>query len=92
VADAIGAREHRAGLDGHGQLAAAAGRGGATTGWNRGAAVIVLVALLTLLLSLNAWLLEPLVQGITTLLELPVLPWFALGIGAWLLAGERQRP
>jgi hypothetical protein len=54
--------------------------------------VIVLAVLLTLLLSLNAWLLEPLVQGITAVLELPVLPWLALAIGAWLLAGGQERP
>lgn len=54
--------------------------------------MIVLVVLLTLLLSLHAWLLEPLVQGITAALELPVLPWLALGIGAWVLAGGEKRP
>jgi len=50
--------------------------------------VIPLLLLLTLLLGLHAWLLEPTVQAITTLLELPALPWLALGVTAWVLAGR----
>ena len=50
-----------------------------------------LLLLLTMLLSLNAWLLEPLVQGITGVLELPLLPGLFLAVGAWVLAGN-QRP
>ena len=49
-----------------------------------------LLLLLTLLLSLNAWLLEPLVQGITGVLELPLLPWLFLAVGAWVLAGNQR--
>ena len=50
--------------------------------------MIALLLLLTVLLSLNAWLLEPLVQGITAVLELPRLPWLLLAFGAWVLAGK----
>ena len=52
--------------------------------------MIALLLLLTVLLSLNAWLLEPLVQGITAVLELPWLPWLLLALGAWVLAGKSR--
>lgn len=53
--------------------------------------VIALVLLLALLLSLNAWLLEPLMEAISAVLELSLWPWLALAAGAWLLAG-RDKP
>ena len=53
--------------------------------------MIALVLLLTLLLSLNAWLLEPLMEAISAVLELSLWPWLALAAGAWLLAG-RDKP
>lgn len=54
--------------------------------------MIVLLLVLSLLLGIHAWLLEPLVQGVTAVLELPMLPWLALGVAAWLLAGGQRRP
>ena len=52
--------------------------------------MIPLLLLLTLLLGLHAWLLEPTVLAITALLELSALPWLALGVAAWVLAGRGQ--
>ena len=54
--------------------------------------MIALLVLLALLLGLSHWLLEPLVQLGTTLLELTWLPWLVLLLGAWLLAGQSGRP
>lgn len=49
---------------------------------------MLLILLLGLLLSLNAWLLEPLLQGISHGLELRLAPWLLLALLAWLLAGR----
>ena len=54
--------------------------------------MIALLVLLALLLGLSHWLLEPLVQLGTTVLELTWLPWLALLLAAWLLAGQSGRP
>ena len=53
--------------------------------------MIALVLLLTLLLSLNTWRLESLMEAISAVLELSLWPWLALPAGAWLLAG-RDKP
>jgi len=50
--------------------------------------MIALLVLLALLLGLSHWLLEPLVQLGTRLLELTLLPWLTLALAAWLLAGR----
>ena len=50
-----------------------------------------LILQLALLLGLNQWLLEPAVHALTQLLELKVLPWFVVGIAAWLLAGRPEQ-
>jgi len=52
--------------------------------------VITLLLLLILLLGLNVWLLEPALAFGSKLLELRPLPWLALGISAWLLAGGNR--
>ena len=54
--------------------------------------MIVLLLVLSLLLGINAWLIEPLLQGLTAVLEQPILPWLALGVAAWLLAGGQRQP
>lgn len=51
---------------------------------------MALILLITLLLGLNHWLLEPLLFASSELLELKLLPWLALGLLAWLLAGEQK--
>ena len=59
------------------------------TAANAGAiAVILLTLLVGVLLTLTHWLLEPLTGWGETLLELRLLPWLALGVLAWLLAGR----
>ena len=50
--------------------------------------VILLTLLVSVLLTLNHWLLETLTGWGESLLELRLLPWLALGVGAWLLAGR----
>lgn len=51
--------------------------------------MLILTLLVTLLQSLSSWLLEPLVEALTPLLQLKsVGPWLALGLGAWFLAGR----
>jgi hypothetical protein len=51
--------------------------------------MLILTLLVALLQSLSHWLLETLVEGLTPLLQLKgVLPWLALGLGAWFLAGR----
>ena len=52
--------------------------------------VILLTLLVLVLLTLNHWLLETLTGWGESLLELRLLPWLALGVGAWLLAGRRD--
>ena len=47
-----------------------------------------LILLIAALLGFNHWLLEPAVQASSDLLELKLLPWLALGVAAWLLAGR----
>ena len=47
-----------------------------------------LILLIAALLGLNHWLLEPAVQASSELLELKLLPWLALGVAAWLMAGR----
>lgn len=47
-----------------------------------------LLLVLSLLLGLSHWLLEPLVSWCSQLLELQLLPWLLLVAGAWILAGE----
>jgi hypothetical protein len=49
--------------------------------------VILLTLLLSALLALNHWLLEPFTAWGEALLELRLLPWLALAVLAWLLAG-----
>lgn len=51
-------------------------------------AALLLVLLITLVAS--HWLLEPWFQPLQWLLELRALPWLALGLGAWLLAGPQR--
>jgi len=52
---------------------------------------MALILLITVLLSLNAWLLEPLLQLISHGLELRLLPWLLLGVVGWLLAGQPKK-
>ena len=52
---------------------------------------MALVLLISLLLGLNRWLLEPLLSASSDVLELNLLPWLAIGLLAWLLAGEQKR-
>ena len=47
-----------------------------------------LILLIAALLGLNHWLLEPAVQASTDLFELKLLPWLALGVAAWFVAGR----
>jgi len=47
-----------------------------------------LILLIAALLGFNHWLLEPAVQASTDLFELKLLPWLALGVAAWLVAGR----
>jgi hypothetical protein len=49
--------------------------------------MVLLVLFVLLVLSLSHWLLEPLVRGLTPLLSVAGLGWFALAGGLWLLAG-----
>ena len=48
---------------------------------------MALILLIALLLSLNHWLMEPLLQLISHGLELTLLPWLLVASVAWLLAG-----
>jgi hypothetical protein len=50
--------------------------------------VIALTLLLVLLLSIHHWLLEPLLSLGEAMVELTALPWLALGLLAWLIAGR----
>jgi hypothetical protein len=47
-----------------------------------------LILVIAVLMGLNHWLLEPALQASTDLFELKLLPWLALGVAAWLLAGR----
>lgn len=52
-----------------------------------------LLLLLLVLTALHHWLLEPLMVAGEALLELRLLPWLALALLGWVLAGESgQRP
>lgn len=50
--------------------------------------MINLLLLLSMLLALHHWLLEPLMRWSAAVLELGSLPWLALMVLAWLLAGR----
>ena len=50
--------------------------------------MILLTLLVGVLLTLAHWLLEPLTGWGEALLELRLIPWLALGVLAWLLAGR----
>ena len=50
--------------------------------------MINLVLLLSVLLALHHWLLEPLMHGSAAMLQLDALPWLVLAVLAWLLAGR----
>jgi hypothetical protein len=50
--------------------------------------LINLVLLLSVLLALHRWLLEPLMHGSAAVFELGGLPWLVLTVLAWLLAGR----
>ena len=50
--------------------------------------MILLSLLLSVLLALNYWLLEPFTAWGEALLELRLLPWLLLGVLAWLLAAH----
>ena len=52
-------------------------------------AALVLVLLITTVA--GHWLMEPLLHALLGPLEFGWLPWFVLGLGAWLLAGQ-ERP
>ena len=47
-----------------------------------------LILVIAVLMGLNHWLLEPALQASSDLLELKLLPWLALGLAAWLVAGR----
>lgn len=49
-----------------------------------------LVVIVTVALALAFWLMSPLSDALTPLVELHPLPWLLLLIGAWLLAGRPQ--
>ena len=51
-----------------------------------------LLLVLSLLLGLSHWLLEPLVTWSSQLLELQALPWLLLIAMAWVLAGKPAKP
>lgn len=53
-------------------------------------AVILLLLLLSVLLALHHWLLEPLINWGTALLDLRALPWLSLAVLSWLLAGSNK--
>jgi hypothetical protein len=46
-----------------------------------------LLLTLVIILAVLHWLLEPLLHGLEAPLQLQWMPWLALGLGAWLLAG-----
>lgn len=50
--------------------------------------MIALALVLTLLLGLHHWLLEPVLELSEALLELRGLPWLLLAVGASLLSGR----
>jgi hypothetical protein len=52
---------------------------------------MALILLLALLLSLNLWVLEPLLQLISHGLELRLLPWLLMAVFGWLLAGQSHQ-
>jgi len=49
--------------------------------------LIWLALLVTLLMSLDHWLVNPLLGLGSALLQLRALPWLAIGLLLWLLAG-----
>lgn len=50
-----------------------------------------LIALVSLGMALAHWLMSPLANALTPLVELQPLPWVLLVVVLWLLAGERGR-
>lgn len=51
--------------------------------------MLILTLLLVIMHSLSHGLVEPLIAGLTPVLQLKgVGPWLALGLGAWFLAGR----
>ena len=50
--------------------------------------MLLLIALCMLCMGLFHWLFWPLEQSLKVLLEMQWLPWMALGIVLWLLAGQ----
>ncbi len=52
--------------------------------------MINLLLLLSALLTLHRWLLEPLMSGCEALLDLRSLPWLLLVAAIWLLAADER--
>lgn len=51
--------------------------------------MVALIALVCLGMAVAHWLMSPLTDALTPLVELHPLPWLGVGLLLWLLAGQR---